>query len=59
MGNNKKLDNHVEAFDARGESVGIVFQTASPFDTPRLTAELIAWTTEALSKGKGTWYSLP
>jgi Fic family protein len=26
-----------------------VFQTASPFDTPRLMAELIAWTTEALS----------
>jgi Fic family protein len=49
-GEYKKLDNHVEAFDARGKSVGIVFQTASPFDTPRLMAELIAWTTEALSK---------
>jgi Fic family protein len=48
-GDYKKLDNHVEAFDANGKSVGIVFQTASPFDTPRLMAELIAWTTEALS----------
>jgi len=48
-GEYKKLDNHVEAFDARGKSVGIVFQTASPFDTPRLMAELIAWTTDALS----------
>src|SRR6202158_3307474 len=48
-GEYKKLDNHVEAFDADGKSVGIVFQTASPFDTPRLMAELIAWTTEALS----------
>ena len=48
-GEYKKIDNHVEAFDARGKSVGIVFQTASPFDTPRLMAELIAWTTEALS----------
>jgi Fic family protein len=48
-GEYKKLDNHVEAFDANGKSVGIVFQTASPFDTPRLMAELIAWTTEALS----------
>ena len=48
-GDYKKLDNHVEAFDAKGKSVGIVFQTASPFDTPRLMAELIAWTTEALS----------
>ncbi len=48
-GEYKKLDNHVEAFDTRGKSVGIVFQTASPFDTPRLMAELIAWTTETLS----------
>src|SRR5471030_2980454 len=48
-GEYKKLDNHVEAFDANGTSVGLVFQTASPFDTPRLMAELIEWTTEALS----------
>ena len=48
-GEYKKLDNHVEAFDAKGKSVGIVFQTASPFDTPRLMTELIEWTTEALS----------
>ena len=48
-GDYKKLDNHVEAFDSKGKSVGIVFQTASPFDTPRLVAELIEWTTEALS----------
>ncbi len=48
-GEYKKLDNHVEAFDANGKSVGIVFQTASPFDTPRLMAELIEWTTESLS----------
>ena len=48
-GDYKKLDNHVEAFDADGKSVGIVFRTASPFDTPRLMAELIEWTTEALS----------
>src|SRR5450759_4063290 len=48
-GDYKKLDNHVEAFDADGKSVGVVFQTASPFDTPRLMAELIEWTTEALA----------
>ena len=48
-GDYKKLDNHVEAFDANGKSVGVVFQTASPFDTPRLMAELIEWTTDALS----------
>ena len=49
-GEYKKLDNHVEAFDANGKSVGVVFHTASPFDTPHLMAELIEWTTEALSQ---------
>ena len=48
-GDYKKLDNHVEAFDATGKSVGVVFQTASPFDTPRRMRELVEWTTGALA----------
>ncbi len=40
----KTLDNHVEAFGPDGESLGIVFQTATPFDTPRLMKELVEWT---------------
>ena len=44
----KTLPNHVEAFDADGKSLGVVFQTASPFDTPRLMIELVAWTRAAL-----------
>lgn len=43
-GEYKKLANHVEAFDENGRSVGIIFQTASPFDTPRLMADLVEWT---------------
>jgi Fic family protein len=43
-GQYKTLSNSVEAFNAEGESVGVVFQTAAPFDTPRLMDELIAWT---------------
>ena len=43
-GEYKTLDNHVEAFGPNGESQGIVFQTATPFDTPRLMTELVAWT---------------
>jgi Fic family protein len=39
----KTLDNHVEAFDETGKSLGVVFATASPFDTPRLMTELVAW----------------
>lgn len=39
----KTLANHVEAFDADGASLGVVFATATPFETPRLMAELVAW----------------
>ncbi|WP_245298573.1 Fic family protein [Sinorhizobium sp. A49] len=42
----KTLSNNVEAFNEQGESVGIVFETASPFDTPRRIEELIAWLDE-------------
>jgi Fic family protein len=47
-GEYKKLPNNVEAFDAEGKSVGVVFETASPFETPFRMQELIAWTREAL-----------
>lgn len=42
----KTLSNNVEAFNEQGESLGIVFETASPFDTPRRMEELIAWLEE-------------
>jgi len=45
-GEYKKQPNHIEAFDQEGESVGIIFETASPFDTPRLMQELLSWTNE-------------
>ena len=38
-GEYKTLDNHVEAFGPGGESLGVVFRTATPFDTPRLMEE--------------------
>ena len=38
-GEYKKLNNHVEAFDQTGKSVGVIFETASPFDTPRKMTE--------------------
>jgi Fic family protein len=46
-GQYKTSENSVAAFDAQGQQVGIVFQTATPFNTPRLMAELIAWVDEA------------
>lgn len=39
----KTLSNNVEAFDADGNGLGIVFETASPFDTPARMTELIEW----------------
>lgn len=42
-GQYKTNSNCVAAFDENGVQIGIVFETASPFDTPRLMAELVAW----------------
>jgi Fic family protein len=42
-GNYKTHSNSVAAFDEQGSQIGIVFQTATPFDTPRLMSELLAW----------------
>lgn len=39
----KKHENRVAAFDEAGNEVATIFQTASPFDTPRLMRELVEW----------------
>jgi Fic family protein len=46
-GEYKKLANNIGAFDADGKMIDIVFETATPFDTPRRMAELITWLGEA------------
>ena len=51
-GEYKKLSNNVVAFDEEGKQIGIVFETASPFDTPRLMGELIAWLKDARDLGR-------
>ena len=45
-GNYKTNSNSVAAFDENGIQIGIVFQTATPFDTPRLMTELVTWVQE-------------
>lgn len=47
-GEYKKFPNNIEAFDENGKSLGIIFGTTSPFDTPFRMQELIYWTREAL-----------
>lgn len=46
-GEYKKLDNHIVAFDASGKEIGIVFKTATPFETPLKMADLLSWANKA------------
>jgi Fic family protein len=51
-GNYKTNSNSVAAFDANGVQIGIVFQTATPFDTPRLMTELVTWFNQERDAGR-------
>ena len=48
-GHLKTQPNNIAAFDDQGKQVGIVFETATPFEAPRRMSELVAWTREAFS----------
>lgn len=52
-GNYKINSNSVAAFDETGAQIGIVFQTATPFDTPRLMTELVAWVNQERQRVDG------
>lgn len=49
-GNYKTVTNHVQAIGPDGRSLGIVFETASPFDTPYRMTALVEWTASSLEK---------
>jgi Fic family protein len=51
-GNYKTAPNSVVAFDENRVQVGIVFETATPFDTPRLMTELVTWMQEERQNGR-------
>jgi Fic family protein len=48
-GEYKKHSNSVEAFAPDGTSLGVVFETTTPFDTPREMQDLLHWTRESLA----------
>jgi Fic family protein len=50
-GEYKTVRNDVQAFDADGKLVGVVFETATPFQTPRRMTALIEWTQRTLESG--------
>ena len=45
-GEYKNISNSVSAFDKDGKEIGVVFETATPFETPKLMEELIKWTND-------------
>jgi Fic family protein len=47
-GGYKTQSNSVVAFDDAGQQVGVIFETASPFDTPRLMTEAVDWARDVL-----------
>jgi Fic family protein len=49
-GSYKTLDNHVVAYDADGKEIGVVFETSTPFDTPREMEALVRWTSKAIDE---------
>jgi Fic family protein len=49
-GSYKTLPNHVVAFDGDGRELGVVFNTTTPFDTPREMEALVAWTRKAIEE---------
>ena len=51
-GQYKTNSNSVAAFDADGVQIGIVFDTATPFDTPRLMQELVTWVAQERDKAQ-------
>ncbi len=51
-GQYKTSPNSVAAFNETGQQIGVVFETATPFDTPPRMEELIAWLAEARELGR-------
>ncbi len=48
-GEYKKISNAVAAYDNEGKEIGVVFETATPFETPLKMKELIDWTNKNLN----------
>ena len=51
-GSYKTSTNSVVAFDENGKQLGVVFETAKPFNTPPLMTELVTWFNEERGSGR-------
>jgi len=48
----KTTPNSVVAFDAQGKQIGVIFETATPFETPLRMRELMEWVTDERAADK-------
>jgi Fic family protein len=51
-GNFKTSPNNVVAVDENGKAIGVVFETATPFETPMQMEQLFRWTNNAFEQKK-------
>lgn len=51
-GEYKTIRNDVGAFDTNGNMIGVVFETATPFNTPKRMTELLSWHRDTLEVGR-------
>ena len=51
-GQYKTVENNVAAFDKSSQQIGIVFETASAFETPQCMEQLVDWTNLRLEEKK-------
>ena len=49
-GSYKTLSNRVVATDETVQEIGVIFETTTPFDTPREMEELVRWTRKAMDE---------
>jgi Fic family protein len=49
-GEYKKVTNHVEAFGPDGKSLGVVFETATTFETPGWMKEIVDWFNQSVQE---------
>ena len=49
-GEYKTVTNHVEAFGPDGKSLGVVFETATPFETPGWMKEVVDWYNQSVQE---------
>jgi Fic family protein len=51
-GKYKSMSNHIGAFNEAGEEIGVIIETAEPFETAEKMSQLIRWYNEEIDRGE-------